>query len=531
MRKFGWCAVRKDYDDDGYSGGTIDRPGLQRLLDDIRSGQIDVIVVYKIDRLTRSLSDFANMVEVFDTKGVSFVSVTQQFNTTTSMGRLTLNVLLSFAQFEREVTAERIRDKIAASKKKGMWMGGQPPLGFDVKDKNLVINRPEAEQVRQIFEAYVELGSTKAQTAWAKAKGIVTKLRGRPDGSVRCGGRPFSRGNLHALLRYQSYVGEIAHGGNIYRGNHEAILARELWDQVHDKLVASGRGKATKITASRPLTGILFDDTGDRLSPVHAKKQSRRYHYYVSRRLLEVDRSDPTGWRLPAVPLERVIVESVLSLLRKPAAVLEAATGGQSIKNLDAGALNQVLNKANHLIDQIDKLPPSMRLSNLLPLIEKVEIAVGQIVTHLRSKVLADVIGLETAGHLQPREPDATFPLTLPFQLKRRGVEAHFIVTTGLEPNRRVDPNLVRVIGNAWAWFQELSTLPNSSAKAIAARENIPASEVSRQIPLAFLAPDIVSAILNGEQPVDLTAKRLQRMADLPVDWELQARVLGFSKN
>jgi site-specific DNA recombinase len=274
----------------------------------------------------------------------------------------------------------------------------------------------------------------------------------------------------------------------------------------------------------------LFDDTGDRLSPVHAKKQSRRYHYYVSRRLLEVDRSDPTGWRLPAVPLERAIVESVLSLLRKPTAVLEAATGGQSIKTLDAGVLNQVLNKVKHLIDQMDKLPPSMRLSNLLPLIEKVEIATGQVVIHLRSKVLAEAIGLETAGHSQTHAPDATFALTLPFQLKRRGVEAHFIVTTGPEPNKHTDPNLVRVVSKAWAWFQELSTLPNSSVKAIAERENIPASEVSRQIPLAFLAPNIVSAILNGEQPVDLTAKRLQRIVVLPFDWELQARVLGFSK-
>ena len=260
QRHEGWSLVRKDYDDGGYSGGTINRPALQVLLDDIKSGLVDVIVVYKIDRLTRSLTDFAKMVDVFDAKAVSFVSVTQQFNTTTSMGRLTLNVLLSFAQFEREVTAEWIRDKIAASKKKGLWMGGQPPLGYDVRDKMLVVNSKEAHQVRQLFDAYLKLGSTKALTAWAIQNNITTKLRIHADGTRRSGGKAFSRGNLHALLHYCAYVGQVAHAGNVYDGNHDAILIRSIWDEVQTKLGSLRQAGSAKRTGIRPksmATGVV----------------------------------------------------------------------------------------------------------------------------------------------------------------------------------------------------------------------------------------------------------------------------------
>ena len=280
----GWQPVRKAYDDGGFSGGSMDRPALKALMLDVSAGLVDVIVVYKIDRLTRSLADFAKMVEVFDAKGVSFVSVTQQFNTTTSMGRLTLNVLLSFAQFEREVTAERIRDKIAASRKKGMWMGGPPPLGYDIQDKKLVVNEVEARAVRRLFEAYLHLNSTKALAAWAKSEGITTKIRKRSDGAIRSGGRPFSRGNLHALLNYRTYIGEVTHKGNVYPGEQVAIVPRDLWDAVQARLSA---GKSADRSASASgdcslLTGLLFDDTGDRLTPSHATKEGRRYRYYES---------------------------------------------------------------------------------------------------------------------------------------------------------------------------------------------------------------------------------------------------------
>ena len=351
QRHEGWQLVRKAYDDGGFSGGSMDRPALQALMKDVSAGLVDVIVVYKIDRLTRSLADFAKMVEVFDAKGVSFVSVTQQFNTTTSMGRLTLNVLLSFAQFEREVTAERIRDKIAASRKKGMWMGGSPPLGYDVKDKKLVVNEAEAATVRQLFEAYVRLGSTKALAAWARSEGITTKIRKRSDGSIRAGGKPFSRGNLHALLNYRTYIGEVTHKGNVYPGEQDAIVARDLWDFAQAKL---GEGKSTQRSAcacanTSMLTGLVFDETGDRLTPSHATKKGRRYRYYVSRRLIESDTHDLSGWRLPAHEIERVVI-TTLSAFVKNTRELMAMIGDQ---NLAATTLNQSLNRAHQLAERI----------------------------------------------------------------------------------------------------------------------------------------------------------------------------------
>ena len=235
----GWKAARARYDDGGLSGGSMERPALQRLLSDIKAGRIDAVVVYKIDRLTRSLMDFARIVDVFDAANVSFVSVTQQFNTTTSMGRLTLNVLLSFAQFEREVTAERIRDKIAASKKKGMWMGGPPPLGFDVEHKALVVNAAEAESVRQLFKLYLEVGGVRRLKQRADGLGLMTKRRHLRDGRLQ-GGKPFSRGNLYLLLSNPIYIGKVVHCGDVYPGRHQAIVDQELWDAVQE-LMADNR--------------------------------------------------------------------------------------------------------------------------------------------------------------------------------------------------------------------------------------------------------------------------------------------------
>ena len=264
----GWRLVRTAYDDGGLSGGTMDRPALQRLLDDIRHGLIDVIVVYKVDRLTRSLADFAKMVEIFDALGVSFVAVTQQFNTTTSMGRLTLNVLLSFAQFEREVTGERIRDKFAASKRKGMWMGGVPPLGYDVSERRLIVNETEVVTVREIFERYLVLGSVCLLRNDLERRGVVSKVRVSRTG-IKTGGRSFSRGALYELLSNPIYIGEVRHKQERHSGQHKAILERELWDRVQHHLreqAAQHRKRATKALPS-PLAGKLFDENG---APLYA---------------------------------------------------------------------------------------------------------------------------------------------------------------------------------------------------------------------------------------------------------------------
>ena len=284
----GWFAVKDDlYDDGGLSGGTLERPALQRLLAEIKAGKVQIVVVYKVDRLTRSLADFAKIVDVFDAHGASFVSVTQSFNTTTSMGRLTLNMLLSFAQFEREISGERIRDKIAASKAKGMWMGGTVPLGYDVKDRKLIINPSEAETVRLIFTRYAELGSVTLLQAELNRGGYRSKRREGAAGRI-AGGQPFSRGILYLILQNRLYHGAVEHKGNIYPGQHEAIVVADLWQIVQDKLVTSRRARKLAVGAEAPslLSGFIFDIDGDRMTPTHANKRGRRYRYYISASLL-----------------------------------------------------------------------------------------------------------------------------------------------------------------------------------------------------------------------------------------------------
>ncbi len=525
QRHEGWQLVRKAYDDGGFSGGSMDRPALQALMQDVSAGLVDVIVVYKIDRLTRSLADFAKMVEVFDAKGVSFVSITQQFNTTTSMGRLTLNVLLSFAQFEREVTAERIRDKIAASRKKGMWMGGPPPLGYDVKDKKLVVNEAEAQTVRRLFEAYLNLCSTKALAAWARSETITTKIRNRNDGSIRSGGRSFSRGNLHALLNYRAYIGEVTHKGNVYPGEQVGIVPRELWDAVQAKLNAGNSGDRSASAAgdSSLLTGLLFDETGDRLTPSHATKQGRRYRYYVSRRLIEGSSDDPTGWRLPALEIERVVISALVALLTNPRELMTMIGD----YNLVATTLNQSLSTFRQLTEKIQQSTSLENRNLIAPLVTRITIASGTLVLQIRRGVLLQTIGMANRDAMQDDSNMDPHEIIVPFSLRRRGVEAKLIVGDH-QQIKTIDPILIATIANAHAWFQELASGRKSSISDIARERGLAANEVSRLLPLAFLAPDIVAAIMAGRQPVDLTVKRLTRCESLPSDWEQQRKVLGF---
>src|ERR1700746_3003304 len=268
----GWLLARNRYDDGGFSGGNLERPAAQRLLTDIRAGRIDIVVVYKVDRLNRSLTDFARLVEIFDAQGVSFVSVTQQFNTTSSMGRLTLNVLLSFAQFEREVTGERIRDKITASKKKGMWMGGIVPLGYDASERTLVVNAAEAETVRCIFALYRELGCVRRVKGEADRLGLNTKRSTTADGIER-GGKPFSRGHIYNLLSNPIYIGEITHKGQLYPGQHQPLIDAYTWAAVRDQLAANTSDHRRQAKAADP--SLLGDPQGERLTPSHAVKRGR----------------------------------------------------------------------------------------------------------------------------------------------------------------------------------------------------------------------------------------------------------------
>lgn len=319
QRHEGWMVVKDRYDDGGFSGGTLERPGLKRLLADIEAGKVDIILLYKIDRLTRSLSDFAKIVDILDRKGASFVSITQSFNTTTSMGRLTLNMLLSFAQFEREVTGERIRDKIAASKRKGIWMGGPVPLGYDVVERKLVVNEPEAELVRHIMQRYLALCSVRDLVTELADEGHRTKIQFRTSTANR-GGCTFQRGTLYHLLANKIYRGKIVHKGEVFEGEHDAIAPEDLWNDVQLMLAARSQGGNSRASPSRIslLTGLLYDGEGRAMVPTHTQKGNRRFRYYATRTDL-VDQS--TAWRVKAQDLESIVISQFTATLRRPAEI------------------------------------------------------------------------------------------------------------------------------------------------------------------------------------------------------------------
>ena len=309
----GWVPIDDRYDDGGISGATLERPALERILADIEAGLVDIVVVYKIDRLSRSLMDFAKLVGVFETHGVTFVSITQQFNTTTPMGRLTLNILLSFAQFEREVTAERIRDKVAASRRKGMWMGGNVPLGYDVKERKLVVNPEEAATVRMIFERFPAVGSATALVKSLVAKGVVTKR-----------GKPIDKGALYRLLNNRVYIGEAVHKGKSYPGEHEAIVSRALWDKVHVVLKESPRVRANITRAQTPalLKGLVFGADGRAMTPTHTRKRGRLYRYYAAVGLAKGEIPAGVVRRVPAAEIEAAVVHEFRAILRAPEVVV-----------------------------------------------------------------------------------------------------------------------------------------------------------------------------------------------------------------
>lgn len=517
----GWTALKTRYDDGGFSGGTMNRPALQQLLADTRAGKVDVIVTYKVDRLSRCLADFAKIVEVLDAEGASFVSVTQQFNTTSSMGRLTLNVLLSFAQFEREVTAERIRDKIAASKKKGLWMGGVVSLGYDVADRKLIVNSGEAETVRSLFHLYRSLGTVKAVKADADRLGLRTKAR-TPNNGSRAGGMPFTIGHLHKLLTNRIYLGEITHKDQSYPGEHEPIIDRAIWDAVQAQLDANAQSRARGTNEKCPglLTGLLYDEDGGRISPHHSTKQGRRYHYYVSR-----DPDACMGWRLPAKAIERAVLDGIAGFVSDPRRLIDAlgpaATPAQEIEAilLSAGQLRKDLHAAG----------PVDQRAMLLDLVARIEVTQHRVRIVLRMRVLRDRLGISEPDQPAADPESATMNLDLPVTFKRRGVETKLIIAGAEATSAAPDRALIAAITSTHRWFAELKTGAARSIMDLAARHKVDKGDISRILPLAFLAPDIVAAILDGCQPVELTAYRLKRLRALPRLWSEQRRLLGFA--
>ena len=514
----GWRLVKTAYDDGGLSGGTMERPALQRLLYDINQGLIDVVVVYKVDRLTRSLTDFAKMVEVFDARGVSFVAVTQQFNTTTSMGRLTLNVLLSFAQFEREVTGERIRDKIAASKQKGMWMGGLVPLGYDVIDRRLVVNQSEAETVQEIFRRYLELGSVRLLMEDLNSRGIRSKVRVAANGK-QSGGNPFFRGALYSLLSNPVYIGEIRHKGVRHPGLHESIVDRELWDatQLLLRSHAVGRTPRARKSAPSPLTGKLFDESGQSLTPSHAVKGERRYRYYVSRNLIKgTSDSGRGGWRLPAPEIERTVASAAYTILSDQAAIAETAhTIGAaesrlpSIFSIAAAWMKRLQSEVEVgaaltvLVDRVDLIDSGIRISLKLP-----------------NSITEEQHGTNATA--------LTITRVFPMQIRRRGFEMRLVIQGSRAPAPLADLALIKAIARGRQWSDDLLAGRAESAAVIARREGVLPNYVRRLTRLAFLAPRIVEAIAAGHQPAELTAKALTERIELPLIWSEQERAVGI---
>lgn len=378
QRSEGWIPVADDYDDPGFSGGNTERPGLKRLMADIERGQIDIVVVYKIDRLTRSLADFSKMVEVFERHGVSFVSVTQQFNTTTSMGRLMLNVLLSFAQFEREVTGERIRDKIAAAKRKGMWMGGVPPLGYDVDNRLLVINEAEAAVVRRIFEEMLTIGSPTQIAVNLTADGITTKAWTTQEGQTRSGTR-IDKKYLHKLLRNRIYLGESSHKGTWYPGAHPAIIDHGLWGKVHELLAKDGHARSVEIKIrSRTdalLRGLLYAPTGERMYPTYSRKNGRKYRYYVSKSEVRYGAGGKTYERIPADEVEAAAVAQIKSVLASPEAITAVC---QFIQRNGAQITEDVAVMAMHRLGDVwERLYPAERHRIVNLMVERVDLVPG----------------------------------------------------------------------------------------------------------------------------------------------------------
>lgn len=503
QRHEGWRLSQERYDDGGISGGTLERPGLQRLLNDIDDGQIDLVVVYKIDRLTRSLHDFAKLVDRLDAASCSFVSVTQAFNTSTSMGRLTLNVLLSFAQFEREVTAERIRDKIAASKKKGMWMGGLTPLGYDHARRDgqsgLVINTNEADAVRAIFRAYDQtphLPTVRDQTI---KLGITSKHRIFASGRQQ-GGSLLSNGQIHFILTNPVYIGKIRHKKEIYNGLHASIIDQSLFDRVQTKLhAASVNGSHSNRAGQKRarLISKLFDETGDRLTPSFTCLKSRRIFYYVSNRLIRRQEKDPTGWRLPARPLEEAIANAVQTHIK--------TTDAHLIADPTAEEYRLVTSLTPKLLDQ----------DTALKLIERVVVAPGQLTIQLNPTQLAELLKLRS-GRVDPDK----MSFTQTFTLKRRGVEQK-IISGAITHNP--DSKLIRAIAQAHEWLDLIKQ--GTTLKEIARAQNTTDAPIRRRLKLAFLSPKITRMILDGQQPISLTIRQLIRM-NIPMCWENQEKMV-----
>ena len=524
----GWIALAEMYDDGGISGGTMDRPALQRLLADVCAGRVNVIVVYKVDRLTRSLADFAKIVDVLDRHDASFVSVTQQFNTTTSMGRLTLNVLLSFAQFEREIAGERIRDKIAASKKKGMWTGGNVALGYDAIDRKLQVNKSEAKTVRHIFQRYAELGTVSLLKEELDRTGIVGKCRTNKNGQSS-DGKGFSRGALYLLLKNRLYCGEIFYQGVAYPGQHDAIVDPNLWQAVQDKLAANRHERTIAAGAQEPslLAGLIVDARGDCMTPTHAVKQGKRYRYYISSHLNAGDRRQAKiGQRIPAGDIEGLVLDRIRAFF---ASELEVS-GALAPFELDAPIQHVALQRGTKLAQGWKEQSATDLRATVRSLLAQVSIAEDCVcLSLLRSKVLEVLTRKdERTTSALDAEPHDHVRLEIEARLARTGKGKRLVI--GSVGSVATDRSLAKLLGDAFSIRDELLSGSDQSIEAMSRRLNLSKGYLTTRVRLTYLAPAIVRLILAGQHPTDLSPTRLlAKSQTLPHDWAEQHRHLGFT--
>ena len=509
QRSEGWLLLPTAYDDGGFSGGSMERPGLKRLMADVQAGKVDVIVVYKVDRLTRALSDFAKIVDVLDAAGASFVSVTQAFNTTTSMGRLTLNVLLSFAQFEREVIAERVRDKVAASRAKGIWMGGSVPFGYDVVDKKLVPNPEEAAQVRRMFERYLVLGAVRPLVAELKREGLLNRPRNGHEGEVQA--RPFARGQLYWLLSNVTYIGKVQHKGNVYEGEHEAIVPLALWDEVQ-AAISGARVRRTKAPAQRSaswLVGRIRDGHGRVMSPTTSVDGAHRNRYYASIRGAPGHDSEPVeakAVRVPAAAIEKAVGQAISEVLAADRVVALSLEHGHrddlELLIAKAADLSVIATHGDHecrvalcqilgvdLVVSADAVEGSISTTGLL-----VALGCGRV---LEGEDVRLQLSIPTERLIRPRSTTLVF-----------------------KSAQSQEPDMALV---------ELMARAQRTRDRMLAGEIDPDNRHARRLArLAYLSPAIVTAIVEGRQPKGITAGSLFRMTGLPLDWaEQQQVVLG----
>ncbi len=504
----GWTLVRTRYDDGGFSGGSTDRPALQQLLADIRAQRVNVIVVYKVDRLTRSLADFAKLVELFDAHGVSFVSVTQQFNTTTSMGRLTLNVLLSFAQFEREVTSERIRDKIGASKRKGLWVGGVVPLGYHAKDRKITVVEQEAKTVRHIFRRYLKVGSLSLLLADLRKTGITTKIRPLSTGRT-IGGIPFTLGPLAAFLRNRFYIGEVRYKDEIFPGEQAAILERSLFNAVQSKLDQQRTHYAkTRQQSHSLLMGLIFDERGNRMTPSYAVKNGVRYRYYISA-VLNQGQPDKAASinRVPAVEIETLVINA----LRKHLA-----------RKSKGKAHVEVRNSPN------DKEFISTHVARVDVKQDRLAIAL----TRSRDRGTRPN-GKKRSGKQDERDSSDASTLTVPWRKRPSKQPREIIAPASTSPHRDPRPiraetraKLITAVAKGRHWLDRLIAGTITSVEEIAAAEKCTVRQVNMTISLAFLAPSLVQAAVDGRLPRGIGITNLR---DTPAEWSLQHAKLGLA--